>query len=83
MEGATSISTILLVDVDVESFSPYKYVPTPRAKDTKTTVREAPSLENSSCSKFDFSPPLAVAVVVAVALPDVVVVDPPLIARRP
>ena len=29
MEGATSISTILLVDIDVESFSPNKYVPTP------------------------------------------------------
>ena len=27
MEGATSISIILLVDVDVGSFSPYKYVP--------------------------------------------------------
>ena len=26
VEGATSISTILLVDVDVGSFSPYKYV---------------------------------------------------------
>ena len=40
MEGATSISTILLVDVDVGSFSPYKYVSTPWAKHTKTTVRE-------------------------------------------
>ena len=29
MEGATLNSTILLVDVDVESFSPNKYVPTP------------------------------------------------------
>ena len=29
MEGATSISTILLVDVDVGSFSLYKSVPTP------------------------------------------------------
>ena len=26
VEGATSIRTILLVDVDVGSFSPYKYV---------------------------------------------------------
>jgi hypothetical protein len=26
-EGATSISTILLVDVKVESFPPYNYVP--------------------------------------------------------
>ena len=29
VEGTTSISTILLDDVDVGSFSPYKYVPTP------------------------------------------------------
>ena len=29
VDGATSISTILLVDVDVESFPPYKYVPIP------------------------------------------------------
>ena len=55
MEGATSISTILLVDVDVGSFSPYKYVPTPWAKHTKTTVRGAPSLRNSLCSKLEFS----------------------------
>ena len=40
MEGATSISTIFLVDLDVESFSLYKYVPTPLAKQTKTIVRE-------------------------------------------
>ena len=44
VEGATSISTILLVDVDVENFSPYKYIPTPWAKHTKTIVREASSL---------------------------------------
>ena len=29
VEGATSISTILLGNIDVGSFSPYKYVPTP------------------------------------------------------
>jgi len=29
IEGAISISTILLVDVDVGSFSSNKYVPTP------------------------------------------------------
>ena len=29
MEGATSISTILLVDMKVESFPPYIYGPTP------------------------------------------------------
>ena len=52
VEGATSISTILLVDVDVGSFSPYKYVPTPWKNHTKTTVRGAPSLRNPSCSKL-------------------------------
>ena len=55
------------VDVDVGSFSPYKYVPTPWAKHIKTTVRGAPSLGNPSCSKLDFSPPLAVAHHCAVA----------------
>ena len=70
VESATSISTILLVDVDVGSFAPYKYVPTPLAKHTKTTIRGAPSLGNPSCSKLDFSPPsLVVAVAVAAALP--------------
>ena len=68
MEDATSISTILLVDVDVGSFSPYKYVPTPWAKHTKITVRGAPSLGNPSCSKLDFSHP-SLAIVVAAALP--------------
>ena len=29
VEGATSISTILLVDVDMGGFSSYKYIPTP------------------------------------------------------
>ena len=77
VEGATSISTILLVDVDVGSFSPYKYVPTPWAKHTKTTVRGAPSLRNLSYSKLDFSPP---SLIVAAALPDAV--DPPSTARR-
>jgi len=88
VDGATSIGTIWLVNVDVESFSPYKYVPTSWTKHTKTTTREAPSLGNPSCTKLDFSPPsLAVVVVVAVtvaiatALPDVV--DPQAIARRP
>ena len=54
MEGATSISTILLVDVDVGSFSSYKFIPTPWAKHTKTTVWGAPSLGNPSCSKLYF-----------------------------
>ena len=44
VEGATSISTILLVDIDVGSFSPYKYVPISWAKHTKTTIRGPPSL---------------------------------------
>ena len=79
VEGATSISTILLVDVDVGSFSPYKYVSTLWAKHTKTNVRGAPSLGNPSCSKLDFSPPLSVTV--AAALPNVI--DSPLITRWP
>ena len=81
VEGATLISTILLVDIDVESFSPYKYVPTSWTKHTRTTVRGAPSLENLSCSKLDFSPSLAVVVAVAAVLPNIV--DPPLTTRRP
>jgi hypothetical protein len=40
VDDATSISTIFLVDVKVESFPPYKYVPTLWAKHTKTTVEE-------------------------------------------
>ena len=68
VEGATLISTILLVDVDVGSFSYYKSIPTFWAKHTKTIIRGAPSLGNLSCSKFDFSPP-SLAVAVATALP--------------
>jgi hypothetical protein len=82
VEGATSISIILLVDVDVGSFAPYKYVPTPWAKHTKTSVRGAPSLGNLSYSKLDFSPPsLAVAIAVAAVLLDAV--DPQSTIRRP
>ena len=70
VEGATSISNIVLVDVDVGSFSSYKYVPIPWVKHTKTTVWGAPSLGNSSCSKLDFShPSLAVAVVATLPSP--------------
>jgi len=69
VDGATSISTVSLVDVEVGSFSPYIFVPTPWAKHTKTTVRGAPSLGNLSCSKLDFSPPLAVAVAAALPSP--------------
>ena len=53
MDSATSISTVLLVDVEVGSFSSYISVPTPWAKHTKTIVRGAPSLGNLSCSKSD------------------------------
>jgi hypothetical protein len=60
VDGATSISTILLVDAKVESFPPYKYIPTPWAKHTKTTVRGAPGLGNLSYSKLDISPPSCV-----------------------
>ena len=68
-DDATSISTISLVDVNVESFSSYIYQPTPWAKHTKTTIWGAPSLGNPSCSKLDFSrPSLVVAVAVAVAV---------------
>ena len=80
VEGATLISTILLVDVDMGSFSPYKYVTTPWAKHTKTTVRGAPNLGNLSCSKLDFSPPF-LAVAISAALPEAV--DLPSTARRP
>ena len=69
VEGATSISTILLVDVDMGSFSPNKYVPTPWLKYTKTIIRGASSLENPSNRKLIFSPPLVVAVAIADALP--------------
>jgi hypothetical protein len=56
VDGATSISTISLVDIEVDSFPPYIYIPTPWAKHTKITVRGAPSLKNLSCSKLDYSP---------------------------
>jgi hypothetical protein len=57
VDGAISVSTILLIDVKVVTFPPYKYVPTLWAKHTKTTVRGAPSLGNLSCSKLNISPP--------------------------
>ena len=66
MEGATSISTILLVDIVVGSFSSYKYVPTSWTKHTKTTVWGAPSLRNLSCNKLYFSPPSLIAAAAAV-----------------
>jgi hypothetical protein len=70
VDGATSINTISLVDIEVESFPPYIYIPTPWVKHTKTTVRGAPSLGNLWCSKLFFSPlSLAVTVVVAATLP--------------
>ena len=70
MEGATLISTRLLVDVDVGSFSLYKYVSTAWAKYIKTIVKGTPSLGNPSYGKLDFSPPsLTVAAALLVAVP--------------
>jgi hypothetical protein len=37
VNGAASMSTVLLVDVKTGSFSPNKYVPTPWVKHTRTT----------------------------------------------
>jgi hypothetical protein len=54
VDSATLISTILLVDVKVESFSPYIYVPTLWVKHIKTTVRGAPSLGNLSVVNYIF-----------------------------
>jgi hypothetical protein len=61
MEGATSISTVSLVDVGVGRFSPYIYVPTPWVKAHQNYRGGAPSLGNLSCSKLDISPPSRVA----------------------
>jgi hypothetical protein len=54
VDGATSISTISLVDMKVESF-PYIYVPTPWAKHTKTTVDEHLVWEISRVVNYIFS----------------------------
>jgi len=56
VEGAMSISTVSLVDVEVGSFSPYIFVPTPWVKHIKTIVKEGFSLKNPSHNKLDFSP---------------------------
>ena len=56
MEGATSISTILLVDVEVESSPPYIHVPILLRKDI-TTIElslEVPSLENPTIVNYCF-----------------------------
>jgi hypothetical protein len=66
MEGATSISTISLVDMGVGSFSPYIYVPTPWVKAHQNYHGGAPSLRNLSCSKLYFSP---LSLAVAATLP--------------
>jgi hypothetical protein len=68
VDGATSISIISLVDMEVKNFPPYIYVHIPWEKHTKTTVKGAPSLGNLSCSKLYFSS-LSLAVAVAAALP--------------
>jgi hypothetical protein len=61
VEGATSISTILLVNMKVESFPPYIYVPIPWEKHTKTTVEEPLVWEISRVVNYIFlllvSPP--------------------------
>ena len=69
MESVTSISTILLIDVDMRSSSPYIYVSIPWIKHTKTTIRGAPSLRNPSFTKLDFSPPSLAAVRRSAAVP--------------
>jgi hypothetical protein len=56
MEGATLISTISLVDMKVESFPPYIYVPTHWVKAHQNYHGGAPSLGNLSYSKLEFSP---------------------------
>jgi hypothetical protein len=61
VKGATSISTVSLVDVGVGSFPPYIYVPIPWVKAHQNYRREAPSLGNLSCSKLNISPPSFVA----------------------
>jgi hypothetical protein len=57
MEGATSISTVSLVDVGVGSFPLYIYVPTSWVKAHQNYRGGDPNLENLSCSKLDISPP--------------------------
>ena len=54
MEGATSISTILLIDVDMEIFPLYIYVQTPWVEHTKATTRK-PLVWESKAVKIDFS----------------------------
>jgi hypothetical protein len=50
VDGATLISTILLVDVKMESFSSYKYVPTPWAKHTNLTEPSEIPLDTGSAT---------------------------------
>jgi hypothetical protein len=61
VDGATSISTISLVDMEVKSFPPYIYVPIPWVKAHQNYRRGAPSLGNLSCSKLNISPSSFVA----------------------
>jgi hypothetical protein len=44
VDGATSISTISLVDMEVESFPPYIYVPTPWVKAHQNYHKGSPRL---------------------------------------
>jgi hypothetical protein len=61
VDGATLISTISLVDMKVESFPHYIYVPIPWVKSHQNYRGGAPSLENLSCSKLNIYPPSFVA----------------------
>jgi hypothetical protein len=56
VDGVMSISTISLVDMKVENFPPYIYVPTHWAKHTKTTVEESLVWEISRVVNYIFSP---------------------------
>jgi hypothetical protein len=66
VDGATSISTISLVDMEVESFPPYIYVPIPWVKAHQNYRGGAPSLGNLLCSKLDIFPPCVAAAAVYV-----------------
>jgi hypothetical protein len=55
VDGATSISTISLVDMAMESFPPYIYVPISWAKHTKDYHRGALSWEISRVVNYIFS----------------------------
>jgi hypothetical protein len=80
VDGATSISTISLVDMEVESFPPYIYVPIPWVKAHQNYRGGAPSLGNLLCSKLDIFPPCVAAAAVYVVWSPTGVRDPLLIS---